>query len=153
MSKLVAILLTVIIFVTACGVGDSDFELSVTPREVYEHLEASGFFEPPFMQDIDADKLGDFRINPDDAVSFIAREAAISAIFIQIILIEATPGRVNAVYADMLEHQTNLQDATAYPQGTRAAMASIVGTRGNLVYLICDERAQDIESEILRFIT
>jgi ribose 5-phosphate isomerase RpiB len=61
-------------------------------------------------------------------------------------------GKADEVYEAMLIHRSNLTDETFYPQGQKAAAAAIVGKSGKIVYLICDERAQTLEAEILGYI-
>jgi len=117
-----------------------------TPEEIYEQIIEQ--IDLPIMLDIAESRLDEYNVEPDNAVSFIAKEAAISAIFVQLIIIEAKDGKLNAVRDAMSEHQARLKDDAFYPQGRQAAAASIVGTRGNLVYLICDENAIEVEKII-----
>jgi hypothetical protein len=146
--KKIVILLSVLILLTACA---ADKPALLPPAELFGRLAETGLFEPPYMLDIQESRLSEYHVNPDDAVSFVVKEAAISAIFIQLIIIEAQDGRAAAVYNAMREHQANLLDDAFYPQGREAAAASVVGRRGNLVYLICDERAEEIERELLKY--
>jgi hypothetical protein len=153
LKKIIALLLVVVLFV-ACGNNtDNLSETTVTPEEIYAHLLEAEFFDPPYMIDIEADRLANYHVNPEDAVSFVAKEAAISAIFIQLIIIEAENGKVNDVKNAMLEQQSTLKDDAFYPQGVEAAANSIVSVRGNLVYLICDVRSQEIEEVLLEFVS
>jgi len=148
MRKFVITLLSVILL-TSCNPDKPEMP---SPQEIFDRLVEAELFDvqgAPYMADISAARLGEYRVNPDDAVSFIAKEAAISAFFVQLIIIEVKDGRLREVYDAMKEHQENLMDATFYPQGQKAAAASIVKARGNLVYLICDERASFIEDVIL----
>ena len=131
---------------------DESAEASYLER-VFSQLIDEGFFNPPYMMDIFEDRLGQYNVEPADAVEFIAKEAAISAIFVQLIVIKAKEDRVNEVHNAMILHQESLRDAAFYPQGVSAAAASIVGVSGNIVYMICDERAQEIEELLLNIIT
>ena len=142
MKKVLLILAAAALLLTACESDKPD----LSPLELYERI--SDEVELPIMVDIDEDRLGDYHVSPDDAVSFVAKEAAISAIFVQLIIIEAKEGKASEVQSAMREHQSQLKDDAFYPQGREAAAASIVGTRGSVVYLICIENAQEIENII-----
>lgn len=148
MKKTMMLLLSVILIITvsACGAD----KLNVTPAEIFEHITES--VELPIMADIDESRLPDYNVNIEDAESFVAKEAAISAIFVQIIIIEAKDGKANNVHNAMLEHQSSLKNQAFYPQGIEAAAASIVNAKGNLVYLICHDKSQEIEEILLKFI-
>ncbi|MCL2754483.1 MAG: hypothetical protein FWD35_02045 [Oscillospiraceae bacterium] len=160
MRKLFAVTTTVVLIaLMICGLTACDKEPEIIetppPDEVFAALEDAGFFEAALtMRDVPESRLSDLHIVPDDAVSFVAKEAAISAVFLQLILIEAHSERLGAVHTAMLEYQSALQqNATAYPQGAVAAAASRVGSRGNLIWLICDGRAIEIEQAIIDLIT
>ena len=137
------------VLMTACTPNKGG---SLPPSELFEGLVEAGFFEPPYMVDISEGRLSEYNVNPEDAEAFIAMEAAITASFIQLIIIDAKDGRVNSVRDAMTEHQSQLKNEAFYPQGFEAASASIVGAKGNIVYLICDERAEEIEKELLKFV-
>ncbi|MCL2071960.1 MAG: hypothetical protein FWH07_06990 [Oscillospiraceae bacterium] len=154
MKKINFMLIAVLLIMSMVALNGCEppHEVTVTPDEIFSHFVENELFEPPYMLDIDPGRLGDYNVKPDDAVSFIAKEAAISAVFIQIIIINAGEDKVNDVHEAMLEHQSNLKDDVFYPQGVAAANASIVGVKGDLVYLLCDERAQELEEILLNFI-
>ena len=145
-KKIIAIALAALILLTACS------ESEIPPvDEIYRHIEES--FKLPIMSDINGSRFGEYNINPDDTVDFIAKEAAISAIFVQVIIIKAADGRVDEVRRAMLKQQASLSDAAFYPNAQEAAASSIVGTKGNLVYLICHADAVEIENILLKFIS
>jgi hypothetical protein len=144
------------IFLTGCEqrTGDSrnpDVKLAtaLSPDELYEKLTEAGFFDV-LMVDIAEFRLDEYQINPQDAERFIAKEAAHSSLLVQLMIIEAKPGRLDEVYNAMHRHRDNLVDAGLYPQGQANAMSSIVGFRGNVVYFICDESAADAEKELVK---
>jgi hypothetical protein len=132
--------------------GENPTDERLTLEQVFDKLVELEFFDPPYMVDIEEERLEQYHVNPEDAESFIAKEAAISAIFVQLIVIEATDGKVNDVHNAMLAHQEQLLDDAFYPQGLEAAAASIVNIKGNFVYLICDERADEIEKELVKLL-
>jgi hypothetical protein len=150
-KNMVTILLSVFAVVLMCLCSSCSTDKPYgNPDEIFEELVEAGFFEPPYMLDIAQDRLSEYRINPEDAESFIAKEAAISSIFVQLIIIKANEGKAGDVHRAMLEHQSSLKDDAFYPQGREAAAASIVSRKGNLIYLICDERASEIETVIIK---
>jgi hypothetical protein len=125
-----------------------------SPAEIFAVLEESGFFSPPWMTDMRESDITQFDIIAQNSVSITAKEAEMSAVFLQIIIVETQQGKSNAVFGALLAHQELLQDATAYPQGAVAAAASRAGLAagGAVAYLICDERADEIEETILNLI-
>jgi len=147
MKRIIIILTAVTLLLSVCvGCENSTDKPVLSPEEIYERIIEE--VDLPIMLDISESRLDEYNVEPDNAVSFIAKEAAISAIFVQLIIIEAKDGKVGAVRDAMSEHQARLKDDAFYPQGRQAAAASIVGTIGNLVYLICDENAQEVEKII-----
>ncbi|MCL2036164.1 MAG: hypothetical protein FWG83_02100 [Oscillospiraceae bacterium] len=153
MKKIVIMLMSAALLLTSltsCA-PDKPESNPRSPEEIYEKLVESGFFDvadSPLMKDISPGRIADYKVEPDLAVSYVAKEAAISSFFVQLLIIEAKEGESGAVYNAMLEHQSDLLDETFYPQGRIAAAASIVGRNGNIVYLICDERAAEIETQM-----
>ncbi|MCL1903943.1 MAG: hypothetical protein FWF94_05960 [Oscillospiraceae bacterium] len=146
--KKVTILLIAAIFVlTAC----EQKGVYKTPEEIYEHIAENAQPELPLMLDISEERLPDYKVNTDDAKLFVAKEAAISAVFVQLIFIEANKDKVSEVYNAMLEHQAQLKEAAFYPQAQQASANSRVGFKGELVYLICHEGAQEIEDILTEF--
>ena len=134
---------------TACRGEQRSPEISTpTPQEIYDSLLEAEFFDPPYLMPILEVLLPDYNVNTDDSKSFTAMEAAISALFIQLIIIEAEENKADSVYAAMKEHRQALLNDAFYPQGAQAAAASIVNKNGNLIWLICDERAEDINKKI-----
>jgi len=160
-KKIVALLMVImvkiavmsgIVLLTACDSDEVDFSHLPSPQEIFDDEISRFYGDTILMVPIDESRFEEFQIDVDDTITVIAKEAAISAIFVQLFIIEAQPDRINAVYSAMLRHQANLQDATAYPQGAVAAAASVVGVHGNLVYLFCDERADEIEGAFNDFL-
>ena len=148
MKKTIALLIALTLVLTACESN----RLYASPQEIYDYIEASAEPKLPLMLDIAEGRLPDYKVNIEDVKSFVAKEAAISAVFVQLIIIEAQKGKVNDVYNAMLEHQSKLKEAAFYPQAQKAAANSIAGVEGDLVYLICYEDAKNIENELLVFL-
>ena len=152
-KNIIAIALSAVLLLTACDDNNPNIEdVTVTPQEIYQNLVDLEFFDPPYMVDILEHRFDEYEIIPADYESFVAKEAAISAMFVQLIIIEAKDGKVSTVREAMETHQSNLKDDVFYPQGIQAAAVSIVGNVGNLVYLICDERSEELERELLKFV-
>jgi len=157
MKKILLLLISAVLMLTSCNSPDTDkpggSQPALTPGELYEKLTQAGLFDgddSPIMIDIWEDNLSDHFVFPEDAESFIAKEAGISSIFIQLIIIQAKSGKENDVHSAMTEHQSRLTDDAFYPQGQQAAAASIVGISNNIIYLICDIRSAEIEAELLK---
>jgi hypothetical protein len=158
MKKIFLLFMSTVLLLTSCGSdksgGNGNEYKVLSPSELYSRLAEEHLFDTvpaPIMTDISESRYDEFFINPDDAVSIVAKEAAISAFFVQVIIIEAKDGRVGTVLSAMNKHQSNLADETFYPQGVAAAAASVVGSRGNIVYLICDVRGREIESALIKY--
>ncbi|MCL1832627.1 MAG: hypothetical protein FWG45_06955 [Oscillospiraceae bacterium] len=94
----------------------------------------------------------DYGVNIEDAVSYVVMVEVISNHFIQLIIVEAREGKVGAVKAALLEHQSTLKDDAFYPQGAINAEQSIVGTQGDWAYLICYDGSAEVERELLEII-
>jgi hypothetical protein len=127
--------------------GGDNGDATVT-QKLYDAIANSGVVEMPFMCPVFETDIPKF-FNADNTEEFTAQQAAISTIFVYIIIIEAKADKVDEVFGELNAAKDFLKDGAFYPQGTEAAQNTVVGKSGNIVYLLCHKEGAAMEEVLL----
>ncbi|MCL2633242.1 MAG: DUF4358 domain-containing protein [Oscillospiraceae bacterium] len=174
MKKMLLLLLTAMMLVTACGVRENQSQTTTQStttaqsttttvsqatetiaepdlQELYDIIINSVEF--PYMMEQSEELLPDNILNNDNVEEYIVEVSAITVFFNEVILIKAVNGKTNEVYKVVQERQESLlSKIDLYPGQQQSIASSVAGKQGSIVYFICHENALAAEAELLKHI-
>lgn len=91
-----------------------------------------------------------FALTLDNMAEYSINQQLISALLAEVIIVKPVEGKADAVLEELKARKTYLIDTAAfYPDQEVSAAATVVGSAGDYVYLICHSEAATAEQALL----
>ena len=91
-----------------------------------------------------------FALTLDNMAEYSINQQLISALLAEVIIVKPVEGKADAVLEELKARKTYLIDTAAfYPDQEVSAAATVVGSAGDYVYLICHSEAATAEEALL----
>ncbi len=109
---------------------------------------------PSTMRVEDEEMIKDMGLNLDDIEEYCVTQQMMSVHLIEVIIAKPKEGKAESVLESLQARKDALINTFAYyPEQEESANATVVGQKGDYVYLICHWEAADAEKELLKNIT